>query len=157
MDLTTRSDIEAPIGYVFDQLTDFAAFEKAALRRGAVVQRTDRMGGVGKGMQWLAKFDYHGKPRELKLALQDMQRPQKIAMEGEANSVTGELVIELVELARAQTRAIFKLKLKPANLTARVIVQGMKLARQRTEGRFHSRVETVMGEIEARFRKANGA
>lgn len=156
MDLSTRSDIEAPIGYVFDQLTDFAAFEKAALRRGAEVLRTDKMGGVGKGMQWLATFDYRGKPRELKLALEEMQRPQKIALEGEASAVTGELVIELVELAKAQTRAMVKLKLKPENLTARVLVQTLKLAKQRTETRFHSRVATVMTEIEERFRKANG-
>ena len=157
MDLSTRSDIEAPISYVFDQLTDFAAFEKAALRRGAEVQRTDDMGGVGKGMQWRASFTYRGKPQALTLSLEEMQRPRVIAFEGEASAVAGDLTIELVELSAGQTRALVKLRLKPETLTARVLVQTLRMAKQRTQSRFHGRVAAVMGDIEDRFHKMVGA
>ena len=53
MKLATREDIDAPIEAVFEQLSDFDGFERAALRRGAEVRahrRADRH--VGAGMAW---------------------------------------------------------------------------------------------------------
>ena len=42
MKLSTREDIEAPIGTVFDAVTDFDGFERQLLRRGVDVTRDDK-------------------------------------------------------------------------------------------------------------------
>ena len=44
MRITARQDVEAPIAEVFAQATDHVGFERQALRRGADVRRTDRLG-----------------------------------------------------------------------------------------------------------------
>ena len=41
MKLGTSRDVEAPIDFVFGQMSDFKAIERAAMRRGAEVQRVD--------------------------------------------------------------------------------------------------------------------
>ena len=51
MKLSSRQDIEAPVAFVFDALNDFQAWERAALRRGAEVARTDKMNVTAQGFR----------------------------------------------------------------------------------------------------------
>ncbi|EKD59823.1 MAG: hypothetical protein ACD_54C01115G0002, partial [uncultured bacterium] len=43
MRFATKQDIEAPIADVFRLLSDFESWERAAMRRGAEVARTDKL------------------------------------------------------------------------------------------------------------------
>ena len=43
MKLVARYDVDVPIDFVWAELTDFEAWERMAIRRGAEVMRTDRM------------------------------------------------------------------------------------------------------------------
>ena len=43
MKLNVRQDIDLPIARVFARLSDFDGWQKAALRRGAEVARTDKL------------------------------------------------------------------------------------------------------------------
>ena len=60
MKFSTTEDIAAPAEAVFDAFCDFASFERAAMRRGAEVQRLDHMAVPGVGMAWHAPFDMRG-------------------------------------------------------------------------------------------------
>jgi len=51
MKFSTREDVEAPVDYVFGQISDFGAFERQALRRGADVRRLDS-GPFVTGSAW---------------------------------------------------------------------------------------------------------
>ena len=57
MKFSTNEDVEAPIDAVFEMLCDFESFERAAMRRGAEVQRVDQLVAPGVGMIWDAVFE----------------------------------------------------------------------------------------------------
>ena len=57
MKFSTKEDIDAPIDAVFEMLCEFDQFERAAMRRGAEVQRVDQLAEPGVGMLWEAAFD----------------------------------------------------------------------------------------------------
>ncbi len=56
-------------------LSDFDAWERGAMRRGAEVERTDALARPGPGMAWAATFPYRGKRREIEVRLDDVVAP----------------------------------------------------------------------------------
>jgi hypothetical protein len=153
MKLTSRQDIEAPIAFVFAALKDFDAWERAALRRGADVSRTDRLSGLAPGNSWLVKFAYRGKERKMDLRLVALDDPSAISFSGAGGSLKGDADIDLMPLAAQRTRLSVVLDLKPQSIAARVILQSFRLARARVDRRFGDRVSQFCAEIETRYRQ----
>ena len=73
MRFATKQDIEAPIADVFRIISDFEAWERAAMHRGAEVSRTDKLRVVAAGMRWAARFSYRSKPRNMELELTQIE------------------------------------------------------------------------------------
>mgnify|MGYP006164413985 CR=1 FL=1 len=65
MKLASKKDVEAPIATVWAALVDFETWERAAMRRGVEVARTDQLRAPGVGMSWHARFSYRGKQRKV--------------------------------------------------------------------------------------------
>lgn len=152
MKLTTRQDIEAPAAFVFEALMDFDAWERAALRRGAEVARTDRLREVLPGLSWLVKFAYRGKERKLALRLTHLEQPTTLAFSGTGTSLDGLAGIDLMELASRRTRISVTLDVRPKTIGARVILQSLRLAKARINRRFADRIGHYCSEIETRYR-----
>ena len=89
MRFATKQDIEAPIVDVFRILTDFEAWERAAMRRGSEVARTDKLRGVAAGMRWAARFSYRSKPRGLELELTQIEQPVLLRFAGVSQAIEG--------------------------------------------------------------------
>jgi hypothetical protein len=66
MHFQSQYDIQAPIAWVFQQVSDFPAFERQALRRGADLRRLDGLPRPGQGMAWDVKYQFRGKDRDLR-------------------------------------------------------------------------------------------
>lgn len=152
MKFVTKEDIEAPIDQVFQMVTDFEALERQAMRRGADIRRTDT-GPKGEGMSWRAGFQFRGKAREVDIKITRFEAPHLI----EADSVSGGLeancVVELVALSRRRTRMSLAMELVPTTLSARLLVQSLKLAKGRMTKRFHLRVAEYAKDLEERFQR----
>jgi carbon monoxide dehydrogenase subunit G len=148
MKLNARQDVDLPIATVYARLTDFDGWQKAALRRGAMVARTDRMSHPAAGMSWSASFAYRGKPRQLDLSLDQIVPPERLAFSGSGPNLTGTVAIDLVEMAPQRTRVMVKLEIKPRTLVARLFIQSLKLGRSSVEDKFRARVAQVLAEIE---------
>lgn len=154
MEFGTKEDIEAPIEFVFEQMTDFKAIERAAMRRGAEVQRVDDMSHKGVGMKWDATFELRGKTREIELELTEYDPPNGLVMSSRSTGLGGRMAVELVALSKTRTRVTMDVTLEAKNLTARLLVQSLKLARKSLMSRLNERMITYSNEIERRYKQS---
>ena len=154
MKFSTREDIDAPIEFVFDQLTDVSSLERAALRRGAQVERLDGGGPAAVGAAWRIVFEFRGKTREMETRVTGLDRPNEIVVTSVGSGIEGITTLELVPLAKGRTRLAFRQELKPTSLTARLLVQSLKLAKGQLQDRLKKRLDTMGRDIEGRHRAA---
>ena len=153
MKFSTKEDIDAPIDAVFDMLCEFDQFERAAMGRGAEVQRVDQLAEPGAGMQWEAAFDMRGKRRALQVEMDRFERPTEMKLETRSQGLTGDMSFDLVALSRSRTRIMVALDLKPQNLSARLLVQSLKLAKNALTKKFKKRVGDYAKDMEERYHK----
>lgn len=152
MQFSTREDIEAPIGFVFDQLSDFDGFARAASRQGVDVERLDRRSSPGAGMSWRCQFTLRGKSRRLEITLQEFEPVTALVFDGESRNLSGGLRVELTETGPGRTRVQVRLDVRPLTLPARVALQSLRLAKARTRAKFSRRVRAQTDEIARRYR-----
>jgi len=153
MKFSTKEDIEAPIDYVFERVTDFQSFERSALRRGAEVQRADTLIAPGVGMAWDAVFQMRGKSRQVQIELSELDAPNSMVISSRSAAMGGYLAVELVALSRGRTRMSVDIELKPKNLSSRLLVQSLKLARSNLTKRYKLRVAGFARDLEDRYKR----
>ena len=154
MKFTAREDIEAPLEFVFDQAADFSGFERSAMRRGADVQRTDGGSAIVVGAAWRVQFRFRGKDRVLEPRIERLDRPNGYAVRSISGGLESDLTVDLVQLSPNRTRMQVELELAPKSLSARLMVQSMKLAKSTLSRRFEKRVAQYAQEIEERRSQA---
>lgn len=150
MQFTSKTDIEAPLAVVFASLTDFEAWERAALRRGADVSRTDTMRIPGPGITWATRFAFRGKDREIELKLVTMEPAGKLAFSAGGKMLEGEMGLDLVELSPKRTRLVMNVDVRPMTLGARLMLQTLKLGRAKVQTKLNQRMMAMAKDIEAR-------
>ncbi|KAJ54899.1 hypothetical protein ACMU_14135 [Actibacterium mucosum KCTC 23349] len=154
MKFSAREDISAPIDAVFAALSDFDTAERAALRRGAEVQREDPQGAPGLGSKWSIVFAFRGKARKMKAKVTDFSAPEGMSVQGDGAGLETAVEIQLVALSPRQTRVKIEVEVKPKTITARLFVQSLRLARANLTQRFKDGVHKYIRDMEVRL---NGA
>lgn len=154
MKFTAKEDLEAPIEKVFAHVSDFETLERAALRRGAEVQRTDSLLKKGPGMRWSADFMARGRQRHLNIEMTTFSPPNNMRFHSVAQGLETVLLIDLVALSPARTRLSIDLNLKPNSIPARLLVQSLKLARTNLTRKFNLRLADYARDLEERIRRA---
>lgn len=152
MKFTTKQDIEAPVAFVFKSLSDFDGWERAAMRRGAEVERTDRLTQAGAGMSWRSLFSYRGRPRQLDLQLLSYESPAQLGFAGQSAAVEGTARVDMMEMSSRRTRIHVVAEVTPRSLAARLFLQSLRLARARVDRKFEQRVAQMASDIEQRYR-----
>ena len=152
MKLTTRQDIEAPLDFVYTRLTDFDHFERMAMRRGAEVERTDRLKKPDIGMAWRLKFAFRGKARTMAVRWADAEPGSHLAWAFEGAALEGTVGIELVSLSARRTRMSLSTDVRPKTLAARLVLQSMRLAKGRVQRKFDVTAGQLANMIEEQFR-----
>ncbi|MBK1636117.1 SRPBCC family protein [Rhodovulum adriaticum] len=154
MKFVAREDIAAPIEEVYAVLTDFEAMERAAMRRGAEVQRTDTLTQPGPGMAWEARFKFRGKERAVQTELAQMTPPEVIGLKSTVGGLHGLTAVDLVPLSPKQTRLSVAIELKPDSMPARVFLQSLRLAKGKLSQRFDKALRKFGRDLESgRFSK----
>jgi hypothetical protein len=150
MKFSSRTDIAAPIEFVFDQLADFAGFERAALRRGVELKRLDTLAQPGPGMSWDIGFRMRGKRRQIITDIRRYDRPKLLEYAGASTSFEMLLELQLTQVAPGRTRLQAGFEVKPRTLAGRLMVQSAKIGRKRLERKYAERIATFGREIERR-------
>jgi len=149
MKFSTREDIAAPMEQVFAAISDFDGFERAIMRRGVEVRRTDSMSAPAPGMTWASRFPFRGKPRDLTAVMTRYEKPEVIEVTSTSTGMGGLMKVELVALSPRQTRLQVELDIKPNTLSARLLLQSLRLAKSSLTRRFKSSVKRFADGIEA--------
>ncbi|MEL7301834.1 MAG: SRPBCC family protein [Pseudomonadota bacterium] len=140
MKLSSREDVALPIAAMFRAVSDFEVFERRVLRRGADISRTDPESGPGKGSTWEARFQFRGRERDLTARVTEFDAPSLIGVTSISGGLKGDFTVSLVALTPRKTRMIVGLDLTPNNLSARLFVQSLKLAKSTISKRFETAV-----------------
>lgn len=153
MKFSSKEDIQAPIDYVFACITDFAAFERQALRRGGEIRRLDAAPVPEVGSAWDIAFQFRGKDRKMQAKLVQLDDPSAMQIDTQASGIDGVTKVELVALSRTQTRLAISLELSPKSLSARLLMQSLRLAKTNLSRRFKSRIAEFAADIETKHRQ----
>ena len=147
MKLSSREDIEAPIGTVYLAVTDFDLFERQILRRGIDITRDESICATDIGAKWQASFPWRGRSHDVDAALVSIEPDTGFAIESKSGGVICMGVVDLVALSKSRTRLFVSLDLRPTTLSSRLFVQSMKLAKGSLTRRFKARVSEFAGRI----------
>ncbi len=153
MKFSTREDIEAPIDHVFEQVSDFIGFERRALRHGADVVRLDD-GPVQEGSSWNIAFQFRGRERRMQSQLAAYDPPNGYLITTMSDGMTITSNVDLVALSPGRTRVAVAIDLRAKTLTARLLLQSMKLAKTKLTKRFKARVLEYAEDVEDDYRRA---
>ncbi|EIE51131.1 DNA polymerase III subunit gamma/tau [Salipiger aestuarii] len=155
MELSTREDIEAPLDQVFGLATSFERLERQAMRHGIEVTRVSPDGATpDQGLSWRASFYYRGKAREADIALTRFDPPNTMVYTATSGGLDAVTTIDFVPLSPMRTRVGLKVEVLPRTLSARLLVQSLKLARGNIEKRFSIKIAEYASEIETRLNRS---
>ncbi|MDN5787532.1 SRPBCC family protein [Pseudorhodobacter sp.] len=152
MKLTAKEDIEAPIAFVDGFLTDFDNWERAALRRGAEVERLDRLPKPAAGMEWKICFPYRAKQRDAQITLTKIEQERALSFLGIGRPVEAVLDVDMAEMGPRRTRVHVQIDIKPRTLAARLFVQSLRLAKSKVTKRYAQHLSQLAADIEDRYR-----
>lgn len=154
MEFSAKEDIEAPIEQVFAVITDFESVERQALRRGIKVTRThDADGEVGT--EWTAGFKFRGKEMSADIRLTECTAPELVVFAAKAGGLETGMSVDLTALSPRRTRMTVTAHMQPKTLSARLLVQSLKLAKGRVTRKFSVRVAQYAKLVEERARASS--
>lgn len=149
MHFETKEDTDSPIAETFAAVTDFESFERSAIRRGVEVHRNGD-GTAPEDLTWDVVFMFRGSERKMRLEILEYHAPNVVVFSATGSGMTGELRVDLMALSSQRTRMTMRLDLRPKTLAARLLVQSLKLARNKLNRKFRKRVAEFALLIEER-------
>lgn len=152
MHLTRSVDIEAACDAVYALLTDVDHWERAALRRGADVQRRDPRPGAFPGLSWDTAFTFRGKRREVRVTIDRLDPGKSVHLDATGAAFQVRTVIDLAAMAPRRTRMTVSVDAAPRTLTARLLLQSLRLAQGRIGQKFDRQLAALAQDIETRLR-----
>lgn len=150
MQFTSKVDVGAPSAVVFAALSDFDGWEKAAMRRGAQVSRTDALAAPGPGMGWATCFAFRGKERSFDITLVAVDPAGTLQFTGAGTMLEGGMQMEVIDLGPRLSRMVMAVDVRPLSLGARLVLQGLKLGRNSVQAKMNARLAAFARDIEAR-------
>jgi hypothetical protein len=148
MKFSAKEDINCPIEDAFKVLADFETIERSAIRRGVQVRRTGGAGAPEGGRKWDIVVECRGTEREAEMELVEFDPPNAMRFSATSAGIVVKAGVELVALSTGTTRLQMDSVLEPKNLTARLLVQSLKLAKATLDRKYEQRVGAFARRVE---------
>ena len=152
MKFTAREDVEAPIDHVFGQITDFPAFERSMMRRGADVKRLPGPDAPAPGARWEVRFQFRGKERVVVATLESVERDAGLTIGFVGTATEGGIVVDLVPLSRSRTRINVTADVSAKTLAAKLLFKSMRFGKSRMDQRFGTALLGFAEDLERRYK-----
>ena len=154
MKFKVAEDVDAPIGFVFERMTDFSQFEADVKRRGADLRRVGNWTQIAEGVQWRGAVQVRGKKRKIEAELAELVPNESAKVDITVGGMEAVYQMAFIALSPDVTRVATELDLKPRTLTARLIIQTLKLARGRVVRRMTRNLMRQGNQTAAAWRQA---
>lgn len=150
MKFNNRVDVAVPADRLFERLTDIAALESAARKKGVVMKRLDSQAEKGAGMSWDVGFRLRGKPRQMIVDVTRFEAPARVDYAGTSSGFEVTLVLEFSALSPSRSRMSTVLEIKPRTLGGRLLLQSARLGRANLDRRYDERIKSFLRDLESR-------
>lgn len=148
MKFKSKEDLDVPIAQVFDMIADFERHERSAMRRGVKIKRLDSLEAPGLGAKWDIGFQMRGRERQAEVEVTGFDRPNEMTFEAQIQGLNSTVEVVLVPLSKTRTRLNVVGTLKPKTLSARLLVQSLKLAKKNISKRFDKKLAGLARDME---------
>lgn len=152
MKFKVSEDIDAPQPFVFAHLTDFTTLEADLRGRGA---RLDRVGGwieSAEGVAWEGEVTVREKPRAVAARITSYAPHETCVVDSTIGGMQCHYELNFIALSPQVTRVAAVLDLSAKTMTARLLLQTLKLARGRVLQRLQAMLARQGNAAEAAYR-----
>lgn len=154
MNLAAKTDLEAPIDFVYETLSDHRSWERDVAERGIRVERPADTPVSGPGAGWWLHLPYRGKLVRLYLQLLREKLYDHLLFEMQSNTIEGEVAMSVMALSPRRTRLHMTIEVNPRTLAARLLLNTLKLAKGRVQARLDQRIGHMGLVIQSRYAEA---
>ena len=155
MKFKASEDVDAPHDMVWDRFTDFSGFEADIRSRGATLNRVGNWTRTVQDVEWRGEVIVRGKSRAITAKVTQFSDKELCVIESRIGGMKCHQEFSFVALSPMVTRVSMTLELAADTLTARLLLQTLKLARGRVLQRLQSMLVRQGNAVEAAYRRQN--
>lgn len=155
MKFKVSEDVDAPQEMVWARFTDFSGFEEDARGRGAILNRVGNWTQTVQGVEWRGEVTVRGKSRPITAKVTQLVPQELCIVDSRIGGMNCHQEIIFVPLSTTVTRLALMLDLSADTLTARLLLQTMKLARGRVLQKLQGVLARQGNAVEAAYRRQN--
>ena len=155
MKFKVSEDVDAPQEMVWARFTDFSGFEEDARGRGAILNRVGNWTQTVQGVEWRGEVTVRGKSRPITAKVTQLVPQELCIVDSRIGGMNCHQEIIFVPLSTTVTRVALMLDLSADTLTARLLLQTMKLARGRVLQKLQGVLARQSNAVEAAYRRQN--
>lgn len=153
MKFKVSEDVDAPQDMVWQRFTDFSGFEEDARGRGAVLSRVGNWTQTREGVEWRGEVTVRGRSRPISAKVSQMVQQELCVVDSRIGGMNCHQEMLFTPLAASVTRVTLILDLSADTLTARLLLQTMKLARGRVMQKLQGVLARQGNAVEAEYRR----
>lgn len=148
MKLKISGDAERPVDQVFAVLLDYQSVEDELRSRGFEIRRVGKWSELAQGVAWTGRGKVRGKVRPVAANVAVLEPGRMIQIDAQVGGMQISHETRLVPLGERVTRINVTADLRPSTLSARLIIQSLKLARGRVLERMERRLASDIRRVE---------